>query len=88
MDPPAFGRGAKGEKWQLEKKLEDLVKHAQLSLNKGGTLILNTYSPKIDQEQTDAILCQYFNEFETTQLCSKSTTGKTLEHGLVSYCKK
>lgn len=88
MDPPAFGRGAKGEKWQLDKKLDDLVKHAQLSLNKKGILVLNTYSPKINQQQTDSILCQYFDSFETFQLCSKSTTGKVLEHGLVSYCRK
>jgi 23S rRNA (cytosine1962-C5)-methyltransferase len=88
MDPPAFGRGAKGEKWQLEKKLDSLVKHAAMSLNPKGKLVLNTYSPKIDQNKTDAILALYFKKFETMQLVSKTTTGKKLEFGLVSYCEK
>ena len=87
MDPPAFGRGAKGEKWQLEKKLDSLVKHAAMSLNPKGKLVLNTYSPKIDQGKTDAILSMYFKKFDTMQLVSKTTTGKKLEFGLVSYCE-
>lgn len=87
MDPPAFGRGAKGEKWQLEKKLESLIKHASMSLAPKGKLVLNTYSPKIDQNRTDEILRQYFDKFETLQLVSKTTTGKKLEFGLVSYCE-
>lgn len=47
MDPPVFGRGRKGEIWKLEEGLEPLLKAASDLLVKNGTLILNTYSPKL-----------------------------------------
>lgn len=47
MDPPVYGRGKKGEHWQLENKLHELMKVGQNLLEDGGTLVLNTYSPKV-----------------------------------------
>lgn len=47
MDPPVFGRGAGGERWQIEEQLPHLVKAASRLLKKDGKCILNTYSPRI-----------------------------------------
>lgn len=45
MDPPAYGHGAKGESWKLEKQLNELVNDVLLLLNPDEHfLLLNTYS--------------------------------------------
>lgn len=83
MDPPAWGLGAKGERWKLENQLPDLIEAAYGLMNPGGFLILNTYSPKV--ELADLALCakQYFsvNQFEIKQLWMISKTGKALFYG-------
>ena len=48
MDPPAWGIGAKKEKWKLEDKLDELIVQASNIIGRKGFLIVNTYSPKID----------------------------------------
>ena len=50
MDPPAWGIGARKEKWKLEDKLGELMQTAQNLLTQNGFLILNTYSPKVKIE--------------------------------------
>ncbi len=47
MDPPVFGRGKKGEKWRIEKRLPELVEVTHSILAPRGTLIFNTYSPTV-----------------------------------------
>lgn len=83
MDPPAWGIGAKNEKWKLEDKLEDLIKNASLLVGKNGFLILNTYSPTIDLNTIDRLAKRYFNRrnFEVKELWMKTTTGKELYYG-------
>ena len=83
MDPPAYGIGTKGKKWQLEHQIDYLISQSSNLLHDAGKLIVSTYSPKI----TPAILLQ-IGEFsfpnrtiKTGMLASKSTTGKVLEHG-------
>lgn len=45
MDPPAYGHGAKGESWKLEKQLKELVDDVLNLLNpEEHFLLLNTYS--------------------------------------------
>lgn len=83
MDPPAWGIGAKNEKWKLEDKLEDLMKNASLLIGKNGFLILNTYSPTIDLNTIGRLAQRYFNRrnFEVKELWMKTTTGKELYYG-------
>jgi len=83
MDPPAWGIGAKNEKWKLEDKLDELLKGAKLLLNPKGKLIVNTYSPKIEAKQLYTVAYKVFpnRKFEVTELWMKTNTGKKLYYG-------
>jgi 23S rRNA (cytosine1962-C5)-methyltransferase len=90
MDPPAFGLGAKGEKWILEEKIPFLLETASQLLNKRGFLIVNTYSPKLTLKQLENIAKRYFDESEIslTELWMKTKTGKELFYGNVLKVQK
>lgn len=83
MDPPAWGLGAKGEKWKLEDKLETLLIGAKAILNKNGFLILNTYSPTISSKDIHQLARNHFSfaSVEVKELWMKTTTGKELYYG-------
>jgi 23S rRNA (cytosine1962-C5)-methyltransferase len=44
MDPPHYGRGPKGEKWQLEDSLASLIETGSRLLADQGVLVLSTYA--------------------------------------------
>jgi 23S rRNA (cytosine1962-C5)-methyltransferase len=44
LDPPHYGRGPKGEKWQLEEQLAALVDTAHALLAERAVLVLSTYA--------------------------------------------
>ena len=83
MDPPAFGIGAKKERWKIETKFPELVKIASQLLTENGFLIINTYSPKLKEENIYNIVKEYFptKKIAVDKLSLKTTTGKTLEYG-------
>ncbi|MCK9397084.1 MAG: class I SAM-dependent methyltransferase [Methylobacter sp.] len=83
MDPPAWGLGAKGEKWKLENHLPGLIETAYGLMNPGAFLILNTYSPKIGPADLAASAGQYFSadQMEIKQLWMRTKTGKELYCG-------
>lgn len=83
MDPPAWGIGTKGKKWQLEHQLDSLLQNAAMLLDEDGTLILSTYTPKITPENLREIAAFIFptKTIKTGVLCTKSSSGKVLEHG-------
>lgn len=91
LDPPAWGLGAKGEKWKLEELLGILIKEAVQLLSKSGVLILNTYSPKVDsafiQKITKELGIQN-NRIENSELWFKTTSGKELYYGIVTRIYK
>ncbi len=80
MDPPAWGLGAKGEKWKLENHLAGLIETAHGLMNPGAFLILNTYSPKVKQEDLVTSAEPYFkaSQVEIKQLWLPTKTGKEL----------
>lgn len=83
MDPPAWGLGAKGEKWKLEHHLSGLIETAYGLMNPGAFLILNTYSPKVELADLATSARQYFsaNQLEINQLWMPTKTGKELYCG-------
>jgi len=83
MDPPAFGLGAKKERWKIEQRFPELVEVASKLLEQDGFLIMNTYSPRLKERDITAIVNHYFpnKTVDISKLCLKTSTGKTIEYG-------
>lgn len=83
MDPPAFGLGAKGEKWILEQKLPELLKTANELMENDSFLIMNTYSPKLLGESilAEAKKQFYGKKVMVEELWMKTSTDKNLFFG-------
>jgi 23S rRNA (cytosine1962-C5)-methyltransferase len=80
MDPPAWGLGAKGEKWILENHLSSLIETAHGLMNPKAFLVLNTYSPKIALADLAKAAESYFpaNQMAIKQLWMQTKTGNEL----------
>lgn len=85
MDPPAWGIGAKKEKWKLEDKIDELISNAATLIGKEGFLVLNTYSPQVELDLLQKLANQYFKKrsFSLQELWMKTTSGKELFYGNV-----
>ncbi|MCB9361511.1 MAG: hypothetical protein H6587_00180 [Flavobacteriales bacterium] len=61
----------------------ELVKTASQILTKEGFLIINTYSPKLGEQEIKETVREYFptKKIDLNKLCIKSTTGKIIEYG-------
>jgi 23S rRNA (cytosine1962-C5)-methyltransferase len=83
MDPPAWGIGAKGEKWKLEDKIDELMGAAANVLDKDGFLVMNTYSPMVDVNFITELSEIYFEnrEKEIADLYMETKTDKFLYYG-------
>lgn len=83
MDPPAFGYGAKGERWILDKQFPYLLQLASQLLNAHGFLIINTYSPKLEISELKRLSRSIFpaSKLNINELWMRSTTGKELYYG-------
>ena len=83
MDPPAFGHGAKGEKWILEEKIDELMASAADLLDDHGFLIMNTYSPTLDVPMIESLAEMYFSDrdVDVKELWMQTTSGKDLYFG-------
>ncbi len=85
LDPPAYGRGPKGEKWILETDLLPLLEDcAQLLDPAKGFLVLNLYSMGLSPLLGRTLIRQLFPKFkreELGELCFTDRFGKTLPLG-------
>lgn len=89
MDPPVYGRGKNGERWKIEALLPHLIKTTASLLNKGGYLILNTYSPQITLENMIAEMA--FNSLKCLDsgwLSLKAKEGAVLNLSKYTLAKK
>lgn len=85
LDPPAYGRGANGEKWILEENIgEMLACCAQLLEPTGAFLVLNLYSMGLSSTLARTAVRQAFGaprEEQWGELCFTDRGGKELPLG-------
>ena len=85
LDPPAYGRGANGEKWILEENIgEMLACCAQLLEPTGAFLVLNLYSMGLSSTLARTAVRQAFGaprEEQWGELCFTDRSGKELPLG-------
>ncbi len=86
LDPPAFGMGAKGERWKLETSINELMKNVAGVVNpKSHFVILNTYSPGFTPLVVENILKNHFGQSEkivARELFLKSESGFRMPTGV------
>ena len=85
LDPPAYGRGANGEKWVLEDNICEMLECcAQLLEPEGAFLVLNLYSMGLSSTLARTAVRQAFGVPRTEQwgeLCFSDRAGKVLPLG-------
>ncbi len=62
LDPPAYGRGPDGEKWVLERQINDLLAMCAEILNPNGFFVINLYSLGFSTLITQNLIAQHFPE--------------------------
>lgn len=88
LDPPAYGRGANGEKWVLEENICEMLECcAELLDKERGFLVLNLYSMGLSATLARTALRQSFHssEEELGELYFKDNFGKELPLG--TFCR-
>ena len=87
LDPPAYGRGAAGEKWVLEQNLLEMLDCCASLLAADGFVVLNLYSMGLSPVVAHTALMQCFGagEYEYGELCFADTAGKRLPLG--TFCR-
>ena len=89
LDPPAYGRGANGEKWVLEENIGQMLECCAALLNKEhGFLVLNLYSMGLSALLARTALRQAFGETgkeEFGELYFTDRSGKELPLG--TFCR-
>ena len=85
LDPPAYGRGANGEKWVLEDQIGEMLDCcARLLEPRGAFLVLNLYSMGLSSTLARTAVRQAFGAPEEEQwgeLCFADRAGKELPLG-------
>lgn len=85
LDPPAFGRGPDGEKWILERNIDELLfLCSKLLKNENSFLLLNVYSLGFSPYLIYNLLAQYFdkNIFEFGENYLQDNFSKILPLGI------
>src|SRR3546814_9119642 len=70
LDPPKFGRGPGGERWQIEEGLAPLLAHCrQLLDGASGALFLTVYAVRMSAVAIGELLAQSFADLPGTVEC-------------------
>ena len=84
LDPPAYGRGANGEKWVLEQNIAEMLKACAELLAEDGFLVLNLYSMGLSSTIARTLVHQMFGtptKEEFGELFFTDRAGKELPFG-------
>lgn len=91
LDPPAFGMGAKGERWKLENSINELLRNVSgvIEPNKH-FVVLNTYSPGFTPLVIENLLKNHFSTSQVSarELYLKSETDFRMPTGVSGLVKK
>lgn len=85
LDPPAYGRGANGEKWHLEKNINEMLKLCGKLLDEKGFLVLNLYSMGLSALIAENLIKDHFKlkaAVEVGELYFSDQSGKKLPLGV------
>lgn len=86
LDPPAYGIGAKGERWKLEDSLNEMMTDlAQLLDEKNNFFLLNMYSLGLSSLIAENLIREHFPKVEqpeTGEIYLRSSTGMNLPLGV------
>jgi 23S rRNA (cytosine1962-C5)-methyltransferase len=89
LDPPAYGRGPKGEKWILEEHIAGLMQAcSRLLYPSGSFLVLNLYAMGFSALVANNLIKSYFpyvKEPEFGELCISDSSAKSLP--LSVFCR-
>ncbi len=93
LDPPAYGHGPKGERWQLEELIHELIENVlQLLDPQKHLLILNAYSLGLSALIVKNLLKDFaekhHSDIEYGELFIPSATGYALPLGIFGKLKK
>jgi 23S rRNA (cytosine1962-C5)-methyltransferase len=86
LDPPAYGRGPDGEKWLLEKQLNELMQMCGQILEPNGFMLLNLYSMGFSAMVAENLVrkhvsCQGVKSMNSGELFLKDQAGNALPLG-------
>lgn len=85
LDPPAYGRGPSGEKWILEKSINNLLKTChEITEPSNSFMLLNLYSMGFSSNVAKSLLATIFkkNGIESGELVVPDKYGRFLPHGV------
>lgn len=93
LDPPAYGHGPKGEKWQLEEHLYEIINNTLSLLNpQKHLLILNAYSLGLSALVIKNLLSDFAQKNHSTlefgEIYIPSKTGYSLPLGIYGKLRK
>lgn len=92
LDPPAIGKGPKGETWILEKHINPLLEKIALLLEDKCFIILNLYSHSIvNNSFINKLISEYFNDFKVDfndEVFGLSTNNNKISHGYIVRLKR
>ena len=91
LDPPAYGRGANGEKWVLEQNIAEMLEACAQLLAEDGFLVLNLYSMGLSSTIARTLVRQTFGTPKTEEfgeLYFTDRAGKELPFGTFYRMKR
>ena len=88
LDPPAYGRGTDGERWVLEKNIDEMLHECAKLLSDKGFLVLNLYSMGLSPLLARTLAQEAFGqngECQFGELYAEDRFGKSMPMGV--YCR-